>query len=57
MKPSPFRVFDEGEDVETLYNAEHWWIDKDGRVWVRIKDTKAIHEVLGDAIEIKIKGG
>lgn len=54
IKPSAFRVLDEGKDVEELYDAVYWWIDGDGRVWIRVKDTNAIHEVFGKQIEIKI---
>ncbi|MEK4025376.1 hypothetical protein [Sporosarcina sp. FSL W7-1283] len=53
IKPRAFRVFDEGVDVEDLYNAEYWWIDGDGKVYVRIKESKTIHEVIGDKVEIR----
>ena len=52
IKPAAFRIFDEGVDVEQLYNAEYWWLDGEGRAWIRVKDTQKIHEVIGEHVEV-----
>lgn len=55
QKPKKFRIFDEGQDVETLYNAVYWWIDGQGRAWIRIAETNKVHQVIGDKVEIRFE--